>query len=86
MYDYRDSTRRNGKVYKMVVRRALIFKDCGTYEKKLEIAKVNMLRFSLGVTTIDRLRNKYISETCTARLRWFGHLQRRDSEFIARRK
>ncbi|KAK3515127.1 hypothetical protein QTP70_007217 [Hemibagrus guttatus] len=51
-----------------------------------------MLRFSLGVTRLDRIRNEYISGTAhvgrlgdkvrEARLRWFGHVQRRDSYFL----
>ncbi|KAK3532208.1 hypothetical protein QTP86_009488 [Hemibagrus guttatus] len=54
-----------------------------------------MLRFSLGVTRLDRIRNEYIRGTAhvgrlgdkvrEARLRWFGHVQRRDtSERISR--
>ncbi|KAK3531033.1 hypothetical protein QTP70_007879 [Hemibagrus guttatus] len=49
-----------------------------------------MLRFSLGVTRLDRIRNEYIRGTAhvgrlgdkvrEARLRWFGHVQRRESE------
>ena len=45
-----------------------------------------MLRFSLGVTRMDRIRNKYIRGTVhvsrfgdkvrEARLRWFGHVYR----------
>ncbi|KAK3541916.1 hypothetical protein QTP86_008098 [Hemibagrus guttatus] len=47
-----------------------------------------MLRFSLGVTRLDRIRNEYIRGTAhvgrlgdkvrETRLRWFGHVQRRD--------
>ncbi|KAK3558106.1 hypothetical protein QTP86_009887 [Hemibagrus guttatus] len=49
-----------------------------------------MLRFSLGVTRLDRIRNEYIRGTAhvgrlgdkvrEARLRWFGHVQRRERE------
>ncbi|KAK3542048.1 hypothetical protein QTP86_011348 [Hemibagrus guttatus] len=48
-----------------------------------------MLRFSLGVTRLDRIRNEYIRGTAhvgclgdkvrEARLRWFGHVQRREN-------
>ncbi|KAK3564084.1 hypothetical protein QTP86_007516 [Hemibagrus guttatus] len=48
-----------------------------------------MLRFSLGVTRLDRIRNEYIRGTAhvgrlgdkvrEARLRWFGHVQRRET-------
>ncbi|KAK3574098.1 hypothetical protein QTP86_002855 [Hemibagrus guttatus] len=51
-----------------------------------------MLRFSLGVTRLDRIRNEYIRGTAhvgrlgdkvrEARLRWFGHVQRRDSDVM----
>ena len=55
---------------------------------ELEAAETKMLRFSLGVTRIDRIRNEYIRWTAhvscfgdkarKAILRWFGHVQRRD--------
>ena len=42
-----------------------------------------MLRFSLGETRMDRIRNENIRGT--AHVRWFGHVQRRDGEYICRR-
>ncbi|KAK3560499.1 hypothetical protein QTP86_009653 [Hemibagrus guttatus] len=61
-------------------------------ESELEVAELKMLRFSLGVTRLDRIRNEYIRGTAhvgrlgdkvrEARLRWFGHVQRRESENI----
>ncbi|KAK3543325.1 hypothetical protein QTP70_018076, partial [Hemibagrus guttatus] len=57
-------------------------------ESELEVAELKMLRFSLGVTRLDRIRNEYIRGTAhvgrlgdkvrEARLRWFGHVQRRE--------
>ena len=54
-----------------------------------------MLRFSLGVRRMDGIRNGHIRGTAhvrcfgekvrEARLRWFDHVQRNDSEFIGRR-
>lgn len=54
-----------------------------------------MLRFSLGVTRMDRIRNEHIRGTAQvgqfgdkvreARLRWFGHMQRRDVEYVGSR-
>lgn len=51
-----------------------------------------MLRFVLGVNHLDRIRNMYIRGTAQVgqfedktkeiRLRWFGHVQRRDAECI----
>ena len=61
----------------------------------MEIAELKMLRFSLGVTRMDRIRNEYIRGTVhvrcfgdkvrEARLGWFGHVLRRDREYIGRR-
>ena len=54
-----------------------------------------MLRFSLGVTRIDKIRNEYIrgtaqvgrfgEKTREARLRWYGHVLRKDDGYIGRR-
>ncbi|KAK3533098.1 hypothetical protein QTP70_006780 [Hemibagrus guttatus] len=58
-------------------------------ESELEVAELKMLRFSLGVTRLDRIRNEYIRGTAhvgrledkvrEARLRCFGHVQRRET-------
>ncbi|KAK3521037.1 hypothetical protein QTP86_003681 [Hemibagrus guttatus] len=58
-------------------------------ESELEVAELKMLRFSLGVTRLDRIRNESIRGTAhvgrlgdkvrETRLRWFGHVQRRES-------
>ena len=89
-----------GKLYKTVVRPAMLYGlETVTLRKRqeteLEVAETKMLRFSLGVTKMDRIRNEYIRGTAhvrcfgdkvrEARLRWFGHVQRRDSEYIGRR-
>ncbi|KAF7648219.1 hypothetical protein LDENG_00160170 [Lucifuga dentata] len=54
-----------------------------------------MLRFALGKTRMDKVKNEYITGTAQvrrlgdkareARLRWFGHVQRRDARYIERR-
>ena len=64
-------------------------------EAELEVAELKMLRFSLGVTRMDRIRNENIRGTAQGgqsgdkvrerRLRWFGHVQRRDSGYVGRR-
>ncbi|KAK3531115.1 hypothetical protein QTP70_011062 [Hemibagrus guttatus] len=61
-------------------------------ESELEVAELKMLRFSLGVTRLDRIRNEYIRGTAhvgrlgdkvrEARLRWFGHVQRRENLLV----
>ncbi|KAL1257192.1 hypothetical protein QQF64_012737 [Cirrhinus molitorella] len=98
--DRKIPARIKGKVYKTVVRPAILY-GLETVplrkrqESELEVAELKMLRFSLGVTRLDRIRNEYIRGTAhvgrlgdkvrEARLRWFGHVQRRDSEYIGRR-
>lgn len=67
-----------GKVYEKVVRPT--------------VTKLKMLRFSLGVTRMDIIRNEYIRRTALvgrfgdnvreARLRWCGHVQRRGVGYI----
>ncbi|KAK3530863.1 hypothetical protein QTP70_003631 [Hemibagrus guttatus] len=93
--DRKISARIKGKVYRTVVRPAMLYgletvSLRKRQESELEVAELKMLRFSLGVTRLDRIRNEYIRGTAhvgrlgdkvrEARLRWFGHVQRRDSE------
>ncbi|KAK3566956.1 hypothetical protein QTP86_007012 [Hemibagrus guttatus] len=88
------SVRIKGKVYRTVVRPAMLYgletvSLRKRQESELEVAELKMLRFSLGVTRLDRIRNEYIRGTAhvgrlgdkvrEARLRWFGHVQRREN-------
>ena len=57
-----------GKVYRTVVRAAMMYglKKLAIgrrQEAELEVAKLKMLRFSLGVTRIDRIKNVVIRGT-----------------------
>ncbi|KAK3520398.1 hypothetical protein QTP70_024152, partial [Hemibagrus guttatus] len=98
--DQKISARIKGKVYRTVVRPAMLYgletvSLRKRQESELEVAELKMLRFSLGVTRLDRIRNEYTRGTAhvgrlgdkvrEARLRWFGHVQRRESEYIGRR-
>ncbi|KAK3553470.1 hypothetical protein QTP70_003514 [Hemibagrus guttatus] len=93
LYDRKISARIKGKVYRTVVRPAMLYgletvSLRKRQESELEVAELKMLRFSLGVTRLDRIRNEYIRGTAhvghlgdnvrEARLRWFGHVQRRE--------
>ena len=61
----------------------------------MEVAELTMLRFSLGVTRMDKIRNEYIrgtaqvgrfgEKTREATPRWYGHVLRRDDGYIGRR-
>ncbi|KAK3522429.1 hypothetical protein QTP86_010639 [Hemibagrus guttatus] len=85
--DRKISARIKGKVYRTVVRAAMLYgletvSLRKRQESELEVAELKMLRFSLGVTRLDRIRNEYIRGTAhvghmgdkvrEARLRWFG--------------
>ncbi|KAK3556240.1 hypothetical protein QTP70_006919 [Hemibagrus guttatus] len=93
--DQKISARIKGKVYRTVVRPAMLYgletvSLRKRQESELEVAELKMLRFSLGVTRLDRIRNEYIRGTAhvgrlgdkvrEARLRWFGHVQRREKD------
>ena len=64
-------------------------------ESELEVAEMKMLRFELGVTRMDRIRNSLICGSLTvapiaykvkeARLRWYGHVKRRDMDYIGQK-
>ena len=63
--------------------------------EELEVAEMKMLRFAMGVTRKDKIRNEYIRGTVKierlgmkmreGRLRWYGHVMRTDKEFVGRK-
>ena len=88
-------TRVKGKVYKVAVRPAMLYglervALTKRQEAEMEVTELKMLRFSLG-----KIRNGYIrgtaqvgkfgEKTREARLRWYGHLRRKDDGYIGRR-
>ncbi|XP_063863902.1 uncharacterized protein LOC135102550 [Scylla paramamosain] len=62
---------------------------------KLEVAEMGMLRWMLGVTRRDKVRNNFIRGTAKVtevtkkvqerRMRWFGHIKRREEGYVGRR-
>ncbi|KAI5106213.1 hypothetical protein C0J45_3910, partial [Silurus meridionalis] len=98
--DRRVSARVKGKVYRTVVRPAMLYgletvALSKRHEVELEVAELKKLRFLLGVMMMDRIRNEFIRGTAhvgcfgdkvrEAPLRWFGHVQRRVMGNIGRR-
>ena len=98
--DRRVPARVKGKMYKVAVRPAMLYgletvALTKRQEAEMEVAELKMLRFSLGVTRMDKIRNEYIrgtaqvgmfgEKTREARLRWYGHLRRKDDGYIGRR-
>ena len=63
--------------------------------KEMEVAEMKMLRFAMGVTRKDKIRNQYIRNTVKVerlgmkmregRLRWYGQVMRRDQDYVGRK-
>ena len=63
--------------------------------EEMEVAEMKMLRFAMGVTRKDKIRNEYIRGAVKVeqlgmkmregRLRWYGHVMRRDQEYVGRK-
>ncbi|XP_070006676.1 uncharacterized protein [Nicotiana sylvestris] len=89
-----------GKFYKAVVRPTMMYgAECWPVKKshiqKMKVAEMRMLRWMCGHCRMDKIRNDDIREkVCVApiddkmreaRLRWFGHIQRRSLDAPVRR-
>ena len=98
--DRRIPVQLKGKVYKTVVRSAMMYGMMAipikkVNEKRMNVAERKMLRWMSGVTRRDRIPNMRIRGTVKvaelskkvqeARLRWYGHVLRRDEEVVERR-
>ncbi len=98
--DRRVPARLKGRLFKTMVRPAMLYgmeavAVTKAQERKMEVAEMRMLRFSLGKTRLDRVRNSTIRETIgveelekklrECRLRWLGHVVRREEEYVGRR-
>ena len=63
--------------------------------EEMEVAEMKMLRFAMGVTKKDKIRNEHIRSTVKVeqlgmkmregRLRWYEHVMRRDQEYVGRK-
>ena len=89
-----------GKVYRTVVRPALVYGAeiwalKKAQENKLEVAEIRMLRCMCGVTKLDKIRNERIRGTTKVgkitnkvqemRLKWCGHVMRREEHYVGGR-
>ena len=98
--DRRLPARVKGKVYRSVVRQAMVYglETVAVTKKQIEemeVAEMKMLRFSMGVTRKDKIRNEHIRSIVKVewlgmkmregRLRWYGHVMRRDQEYVGRK-
>ena len=88
-----------GNIHKMIVQPAMLYGTetvpvTSSHVKKLEVTEMKMCRWACGHTLRDHVRNENIkarlkvesiAERCRkARLRWFGHVKRRDQDYVGR--
>ena len=98
--DIRMPVKLKGKVYKTVIRPAMLYgaetwATTKRQEKRIEVTEMRMLRWMCGVTRKDKIMNEHIRGTTrvaqaykriTERiLIWCGHVMRRDGEHILRK-
>ena len=89
-----------GRMYKTMIRPAMLYgmetvAVTKGQERKMEVAEMKMLRFSLGKTRLDRIENavirgrvkvgELVGKIRESRLRWFGHVERQEDSCVWRR-
>ncbi|XP_063615413.1 uncharacterized protein LOC134788453 [Penaeus indicus] len=89
-----------GRLYKTLVRPAMIYgmetvAVTKVQEERMQVAEMKMLRWSLGLTIMDKVSNETIRERVQVgelkkklsetRLRWQGHVTRREESYVGRR-
>ena len=94
------SAKVKGKMYKSVVRPTILYgmETVAVTERqmgKMEVAELKMVRWALGVTRKNKIRNEYVRRTAkiaklgeklwNARLRWYGHVKRREEDYVGKR-
>ena len=62
---------------------------------EMEVTELKMVRWALGVTRKDKIRNEYVRGTAkmakledklwNARLRWYEHVKRREEGYVGKR-
>ena len=99
--DRRLPARVKGKVYSSIMRQqwCMDLQEVMAVTKKqveeMEVAEMKILRFVMRMTRKDKFRNEYIRGIVNVerlgmkmregRLRWYGHVMRRDQEYVRRR-
>ena len=99
LYDRKIPLRLKAKVYEAIIRPALTYgSECWamkvTNKRKIATTEMRMLRGILRVSRRDHMRNEEIRRILhispidevmrCGRLRWFGHVQRRDADNVTR--
>src|SRR5699024_7764892 len=91
--------RLKAKIYKTMVRPVALYgAECRSTSKRdeyfMQVVEMKMLRWALGHTRLDRIPNTEIrskmavrpigDKLLEARLRWFGHVDRREPNSVAK--
>ena len=88
-----------GKVYSSVIRPAMVYglETVAVTKKQVEEMEVRdeNVEVAMGVTRKDKIRNEHIRSTVKVerlgmkmregRMRWYGHVMRRDQEYVGRK-
>ncbi|XP_047490929.1 uncharacterized protein LOC125040421 [Penaeus chinensis] len=91
MCDKRVPARVEGKIHRTVIQPAMLYgletvPQTKKATRRLEVAEMKMCRWACGLTMRDRMRNDEIRLRCrSTRLRWFGHVKRREENYIGKR-
>ena len=98
--DTRMPVKLKGKVYRTVVRPAMLYgaetlATTKRQESRIEVNEMRMLRWMCGVTRKDKIRNEHIRGTTKVvqasikiterRLKWYGHVMRMEEGHVVRR-
>ena len=98
--DRRVPARVKGTVYSSVVRPAMVYRlEAVAVTKKqvkeMEVAEIKTLRFAVAVTRKGKIRNEYMKgnvkverlgmKMSEGRIRCYGHVMRRDQEYLGRK-
>ena len=101
LFDKRVPSRTKGKIHNMIVQPAILYRMetvpmTSSHVKKLEVTDMKLCRWTCGHTLRDHVRNddtrerlkvENITEMCRkASLRWFGHVKRRDEEYVGKKR
>ena len=98
--DKRMPVKLKGKVYRTVVRPAMLYgaetwATTKRQESRIEVNEMRMLRWMYGVTRKDKIRNEHIRGTTKVvqasrkiterRLKWYGYVMRMEEDHVVRR-
>jgi hypothetical protein len=96
--DRKMPTRLKAKIYKTVVRPVALYgSECWPvtikHEQTLHVMEMRMLRWTLGLTRLDRVMNQDVRKVMgvapitkkmrESRLRWYGHVRRSNDDSVA---